>query len=229
VSCTSATNCTAVGQYTVGPDESLPLAENWNGSHWSGQTVPGPAGSTFSFLNSVACPSATSCTAVGFSVNSANDYQDLAEQWDGSSWSVQAVSNPAGQPDAALYGVACSSATSCTAVGVTNSLAVAAQWNGTAWSVQTITPPAGQSSARLDAISCPSAANCTAVGQSAGGPIKNRALAERWDGTTWSRQETAQPTAHQSLTAISCRASRTCTAVGTSGPAQEEQLLAERE
>ena len=79
VSCTSDTSCTAVGESAVGPADTT-LAEHWDGSSWTVQPTPNPAGTTFSFLSGLSCPSATSCTAVGFYINSANAYQNLAEQ-----------------------------------------------------------------------------------------------------------------------------------------------------
>ena len=41
----------------------------------------------------------------------------LAEVWDGSTWTVQSTPNPTGATSGSLYGVSCTSATACTAVG----------------------------------------------------------------------------------------------------------------
>ena len=66
VSCTSATNCVAVGDYMDQADTSdTTLAEQWNGTSWTVLTTPSPV--TFSALVSVSCPSATHCVAVGVS------------------------------------------------------------------------------------------------------------------------------------------------------------------
>jgi hypothetical protein len=57
VSCTSSTACTAVGSgFYDGA-----LAERWDGSRWSPQTVGDSSGA----LTSVSCSTATRCTAVG--------------------------------------------------------------------------------------------------------------------------------------------------------------------
>ncbi|HEY5193659.1 MAG TPA: hypothetical protein VIJ39_07295 [Solirubrobacteraceae bacterium] len=64
ISCSSASSCTAVGQAYAGSG-AISLAEAWNGSSWSVQTTPNPTGSTYTFFNSVACPSATACVATG--------------------------------------------------------------------------------------------------------------------------------------------------------------------
>src|SRR5205814_9194602 len=61
-SCASATACTAVGGYVTGNGFSTvqyTLAERWNGSTWSFQTMPNPVGAVNSYLNAVSCPSAT--------------------------------------------------------------------------------------------------------------------------------------------------------------------------
>src|SRR5262249_44337171 len=93
-----------------------PLAERWDGTSWSLQQAPAPAGSQGAFLAGVSCPSATSCTAVGgYQANSVP--RTLAEAWDGSSWSVQPTANPAGADESALSAVICRSAGACSAVG----------------------------------------------------------------------------------------------------------------
>ena len=105
VSCTSATACIAVG--------SGGLAERWDGSTWTTQTTP--SGGT---LNAVSCTSATACTAVGESGPSIGNGGTLAERWDGTSWTIQTTPNPSGPPSSNLLGVSCTSATKCTAVGL---------------------------------------------------------------------------------------------------------------
>ena len=112
VSCTSATNCTAVGSYSREPDSGRALAEHWNGSAWKIQPAPpgsGPADPDGG-LYAVSCTSADQCTAVGRAGGAA-----LAEQWDGSSWTVQPTASPAGQK--LLYAVSCPSVGTCTATG----------------------------------------------------------------------------------------------------------------
>ena len=72
ISCVSATNCTAVGIASVGtgsfgPSETSFLAETLSGSTWTPTTLAVAVTGTGSDLglNSVSCPSATSCMAVG--------------------------------------------------------------------------------------------------------------------------------------------------------------------
>jgi hypothetical protein len=63
VSCASATACTAIGDYA--PDgQPMAFAEAWNGTRWSLQATPAPAGSIASTLTAVSC-NPWQCTAVG--------------------------------------------------------------------------------------------------------------------------------------------------------------------
>jgi hypothetical protein len=64
---------------------------------------------------------------------------------------------------------------------------VAAQWNGITWTIDAIPNPATFSA--LFSVSCTSATFCSAVGASsvtATGAVS--ALAETWNGSTWSLQ-----------------------------------------
>ena len=53
----------AVGSYLSPHNVRVALAEHWNGTSWTIDTVPTPSG--FDDLSGVACASATSCIAVG--------------------------------------------------------------------------------------------------------------------------------------------------------------------
>ena len=61
VSCSSAGACTAVGYYATATSTVLPLAERWNGSSWTVQSVPTSGASV---LNYVWCSSANPERAV---------------------------------------------------------------------------------------------------------------------------------------------------------------------
>jgi hypothetical protein len=63
-SCTSPTSCTAVGSYGLpGGKGERPLAEFWNGSSWTVQHVPMPAGTRAADLDGgVSCSSATAAS-----------------------------------------------------------------------------------------------------------------------------------------------------------------------
>ena len=143
----------------------------------------------------------------------------------GPGWSVVPTPSPAGATESALFGVACSSAGACTAVGYfqasNRSAPLAERWDGTAFSVQPV-PRAGFSS-MLHGVSCPAANACTAVGASriftGGGEFRFVPLAERWDGTAWSIQP-LPGSGVAALYGVSCPAVSDCTAVGAGGAEQ---------
>jgi hypothetical protein len=62
--CTTATSCTAVGQYSVSVP-TLTLAEVWNGKAWSLRSTPDVSYAGGNSLNAVSCGASHDCTAVG--------------------------------------------------------------------------------------------------------------------------------------------------------------------
>ena len=230
VSCTSATACTAVGGSEDSSGAELSLAEDWNGSSWSVDAVPNPAGTTFSALAAVACISPQRCTAVGYSIGSSGQAVTLSEAWNGKSWSIQTTPNPSGATGSAFAGVACISAKVCIAVGLnqeseTVEVTLAEGWNGKSWSIQTTINPKGAQNNGLLGVSCTSAEACTAVGQGGVG-----GLAERWNGSSWSIQATPDPSGAENteLSGVSCTSANQCIAVGFSyGSPGIETTLAE--
>jgi hypothetical protein len=81
VSCATVTNCVAVGSSTNSSGASVTLAEQWNGSSWSVQTTPNPSAALDSYLSSVSCAAATSCTAVGQYLNQSGATLNLVENY----------------------------------------------------------------------------------------------------------------------------------------------------
>jgi hypothetical protein len=79
VSCAAADACTAVGSYVNSADDTVTLAESWNGTSWAIQATPNPAGSVSGVLSGVSCLAVAGCTAAGFSVNRSPDYRTLAD------------------------------------------------------------------------------------------------------------------------------------------------------
>ncbi len=188
-------------------------------------------------LNAVSCSSPRTCTAVGVFDNIPGR-GTLAERWDGTSWSIQASANPAGALTAVLFGVSCPAATFCVAVGnyqnrTGRHTMFAEAWNGSSWSVLPAPPPAGARRSFLNGVSCTSATACTAVGSYQTRSGKHVTLAERWNGSTWSRQPTPNPASppRSALAAVSCTSATACTAVGSSAVdnfGSNSRTLAER-
>ena len=227
VSCTSGTNCMAVGQVQVevppGVTVLHPLAESWNGTTW--RLVPTPQlAHTGAVLNGVSCASAMSCMAVGNEGRPLNPAQfTLAEQWNGTTWQVVSTPPPLTPGGIALNTVSCASSSACMAAGffgfndgTGTSLTLAEQWNGTAWKIRG-TPTPG-SSGGLAGVACTSPAACLAVGGHAT-PVKNLVtLAEQWNGTGWKVQPSPNPrgAAVAGFGGISCPGTLACMAVGSS-------------
>jgi hypothetical protein len=142
--CTTAANCWAVGTFglvgTLFQDEAL----HWNGSTWQLAGLANPGGTNPGANNTlvaVNCLSATNCWAVGY-YNSPGPNLNQALHWNGTTWSQTTTPNPAGTGSKAqndLFGIRCSSASNCWAVGeqqrgggfIRNE---ALRWNGTKWS-----------------------------------------------------------------------------------------------
>ena len=75
VTCAPASQCVAVGSYTDSSNDGRALLITGSGNSWSAVAapVPGDAGTyPGSFLDAVACPSASACTAAGFYYTSAD-------------------------------------------------------------------------------------------------------------------------------------------------------------
>jgi hypothetical protein len=87
LSCTSPTNCVAVG--APDPPQGEPanaVVDRWNGSNWSLEATP-ESNRTDDLLSSVSCASATYCLAIGESYFvQTNGSTALAEQWNGTTW-----------------------------------------------------------------------------------------------------------------------------------------------
>ena len=97
-------------------------------------------------LASVTCSSAGNCWAVGsFGRFSSEPILNEALHWNGTHWSKVSVPDPGGSADgdhSFLYGVRCTSRTSCWAVGQVQPLGESDRgqlmhWDGTRWSDQT--------------------------------------------------------------------------------------------
>ena len=151
VTCQSLGECWAVGISGV----QRPIIERWEGIAWT--VSPSPIVSSFSYLVSASCLSATQCFAVG--VNSGNG---LIEQWDGTSWTF--VNIPGGGD---LVDITCG-LTTCWAVGGDGGRTFIAYWDGNSWKVVPSPNPNTFGSHDLLGVVCPSSLQCWAVGHTYG-------------------------------------------------------------
>jgi hypothetical protein len=237
VSCSSATNCFAVG-YSIYFSYRT-VVEHWDGKKWSIVASPNVSTSKTaeSVLNAVSCVSATNCVAVGRSAstisNQPGTYRTLTERWNGSAWSIVPSPNAA-SGSGELASVSCAGAKACVAVGsayrsaVRNTLIEA--WNGTAWTRVASADPASTTHSSLAGVSCAKPTSCVAVGAASGSSNLNKTLVKILAGGHWSIVSAASPAAARtsSLNAVSCPSATTCSAVGNYDTNGAPRTLVER-
>lgn len=219
VTCVDASTCVAVGTYEPAVGASYTLVEVWDGAAWSIEPSSDPGSSNQ--LSGVSCLSSTDCFAVGsFRSFDGAPEQTLTERWDGLSWTVVPSPNPSSEADR-LTGVACSSHTSCMAVGSGGGegAPLTEAWDGSQWSV--VANPITSQGNYLLGLSCPAADDCVAVGQRFVGTRRQVTLIEKWDGSSWSVVKSPNDRGHRgegsynSLSGVSCVTVSNCTAVGS--------------
>jgi len=219
ISCFDATHCTAVGGQTSGA-----LAEGWNGTSWTTQSTPSPSGGSSISLTSVSCPTASNCHAVGRYVATGVPLAMFAEEWNGSSWSLQEIGPPGGSKEYGPNDISCSSATYCMAVGMYKDAGgvghgMAERWNGKSWRTYTMPLPGSGTEAAPLGVACTSSTNCIAVGRTG-----TNSYAAAWNGSSWVVQPSPNlaGASTNSATDISCASSVKCVAVGVAETANNE-------
>ena len=223
VSCSSASACLAVGDYLDASGDEVTLAEVWDGTSWSVQSTPDPAGATSSVMESVSCGSTRSCIAVGYFIRTRRIRERLAETWNGTAWTLSKTVNPPDDAGAVLDSVSCATTSFCVAVGYyldsDTWVTLSEEWNGANWSLLVTSNPAGSIVASLYGVSCSSTTSCTAVGDfvsSADEPLA-ATLAEAWNGSTWTIEATPNPVGSENIDAlqsVACSSTGSCLAVG---------------
>jgi Fibronectin type III domain len=171
-------------------------------------------------LESVSCTSATECTAVGFYVSAALDKPIYATETAGAWGAASQVQMPVGIGGADLFGVSCTSATDCTAVGesggssclmgiVACGFPIHATETSGVWGALVVDTASGAGS--LSGVSCTSATDCTASGYD----NNNRPIYETETAGTWGpATEIDVPGGIGGFGAVSCTSATNCTAVG---------------
>jgi hypothetical protein len=156
--------------------------------------------------------------AVGASSSQKGD-QSLAEQWNGSDWSLVATPVPVPAAPQVLEGISCSGVAFCVAVGLAQSpvtgaaLPLIEQWNGSSWSP--MTSAAAAAGGELLGISCVGSSFCMADGY-VKGDSSTQDLSEQWNGSTWSVVAVPTPVAAVGggLVGLSCVGPSLCVATG---------------
>ncbi len=224
VGCNSTSECTAVGSAVIGGVKTA-IAERWKSPTWAQSSIPIPEGAKSSQLDGVDCLWSNFCAAVGRYTTSGGSVKSLIAFWNGTEWKLHTVTDPEGAVESSLLDVACTPTPNrCTAVGGWKNsgkeqLTLAYRFNGvTTWTLQSTPNPSGSTESLFQGVSCATETSCSADGSwvSSGGG-SNRALAEEWNGSSWSLQNTPNPPgeAFNSLFGVSCR-STMCLGVGWS-------------
>jgi hypothetical protein len=241
VSCSSAGNCSAVGEYADKAGHSQGLLLTKTGGSWSTgveASLPANASATNPrvFVDSVSCSSAGNCGAVGSYVDDTGHVQGLLLTETAGLWSTGVEADlPANAGGVeSLNSISCASAGNCSAVGlyVDKSISYPNQgWQdgvlltetAGSWAtgVELALPAGAYALGSLGQVSCGSAGNCSAVGTysaSYAGPPRGL-LVNETNGSWGPGVDPPLPADANSarvagLSSVSCTSAGNCTAVG---------------
>jgi hypothetical protein len=193
------------------------LAEHWDGAAWTSVTTPNPSAGN-NLLLGVDELTATDTWAVGYSDGPAGARQTLAEQWNGTAWSI--VPTPSvGSGDNVLLSVAGRSADDIWAVGYTATTlgieTLIEHYDGASWTVAA-SPSGGPADNVLTGVSGSGPRDVWAVGYETTSSGLYHALVEHWDGVEWT--VTPLPTMADSvdvLRSVAAESSSNAWAVGS--------------
>lgn len=210
VSCVSASDCVAVGQWDNGTGGGQhTLVEQYAGGGWAEVSSPDANGATDSVLEDVSC-TGTVCVAVGYwDAGSSGALDPLLEEDTAGAW--MQVESPV-LTGADLNGVSCVSVSRCIVVGEKANHPFVLQGSGTSWTEVPVATSGGGAPGSLDSVSCATPSECIAVGftgTSAHGPP----LVEQETGSGWTEVAGA-PAEDGNLVSVDCVAASGCIAVG---------------
>ena len=233
VSCSSAGNCSAVGDYTDASGHTQAFVVSQSGGTW-GTAIEAPG---IPFLNfggsltaAVSCPSDGNCTAGGTYLDGSDHLQAFVISETGGSWGTAiaipgvVALNVGGL--ATLIGMSCATVGNCSALGGYTDGGghiqgfVVDETSGT-WGTASVIPGLSTLGASSpNSISCSSAGNCGVGGAYTDASSHSQAfVANEVNGTWGSASELAGSGALNvggvaAVTNISCKASGACAAVG---------------
>jgi hypothetical protein len=181
----------------------------------AGAANPGPV--IGDFLSDVSCPATSWCMAVGYQAPTSGAPSPLAEQWNGTAWTVVPTPVPPDTSANQFTHLSCPTTSWCVAIGTDRNPSnwpsnFAEIYSGGAWSVSIPWDAYGSS---LNSVSCLSSSDCVAVGQF---DSPAQVLAEIWNGTTWGPISAPNPTGaiHAGFDAVTCWAKASvCFATGS--------------
>jgi hypothetical protein len=222
VSCTSASECWAVGS-VLGSEN---LLEGWDGTSWTIGT-PALSGNQREVLSSITCPSSYECWTTGNGENEFHAinypgtfYDPFFEHKIGSAWNAVGASGHGTTNYTKLNGVACASTSDCFAVGVAGFSPFIKRWTGSSWNIIPAADPPSTGVNRLDGITCAATSDCWAVGFTSdylgGDQALEHTLIEQWNGNEWLvvGSPNTSSTKDNALVSVACGSESECWAVG---------------
>jgi hypothetical protein len=228
VSCVAGGTCVAVGSYGPGPNNQFPLAMLRTGTAWALKPAPHSAGVQISLFNGVSCATARFCIAVGYTRATPHDPNTTAllDQWNGTSWTSQAVPSPA---EAILSAVSCPAQAYCLAVGqrlAGNGIVapLAEAWNGTSWSMLAAPNRHAPNGSAFTGVDCVAANSCEVEASFGYGEGDQAVFAYSFNKKAWTFQKQINHSflgfAFNSENSVSCSSATACTSVGFWQPGQ---------
>lgn len=240
--CVSAARCVLTGYYPDNSGHQQGILVTGHGTAWSSVKAPLPANAAanpFVVMEAIACPSASSCTAVGYYTDSAGRQEGLLVAGAGKTWTATempfpARSHPAANPDVIPWAVTCPSVSSCTAIGSYNSSSgsqgLLLTGSGKTWTATRPPLPANAApgaEVSLNGVACPTATSCLVTGTYSASVGADQGMLLTGHGTSWTSREAPLP-AHGlgvlSLGPATCVSASACLVVGTYSDTTEHSL-----
>jgi hypothetical protein len=234
VSCASAGNCAAGGQYADNAGDfqhrQAFVVSQANGTWGAAIEVPGTAALNQgggAEITSVSCASAGNCSAGGYYTDSSRNRHAFVVSQVHGTWhtAIEVPGTAALNGSAAMTSVSCASAGNCSAGGYygKGQAFVVSQANGT-WHKAIEVPGTAAlnqgGGAEITSVSCASAGNCAAGGSYSDSSRRQQAFVVSQTGGTWHTAIEVPGTAALNqgggaeITSVSCASAGNCTAGG---------------
>jgi hypothetical protein len=221
VSCTEARHCVVAFASNPMPKSGQAFIDVLTGPKWTVHALTPPAGTEFAGFYAPSCVSVTHCVVAGI-LQQGRGETPLLAMWNGKALATMKAA--ARFPAAGFDGLSCASAKSCVAVGTwftgPADLGYFGIWNGSIWHGARVLPqPKAMVVSSPLALSCAVPTRCLAVGyyRAPAGNYANQALAEVFNGRSWSRLNLpikVTSTTDTDLNDVSCLSATNCVVVG---------------
>jgi hypothetical protein len=177
VSCSSAGNCSAGGEYSPGSGLEAFVVSETDGTWGDAKEVAGLAAGSSAEITTLSCASAGNCSAAGDYNTTSPGYEPFVVNQKHGTWGKAQAVPGLGTLDAdgfaGVSAVSCPTAGNCSAVGAYNvdgtsaTQAYVVSETGGTWGTAQNAPGTSDDSSSLGSLSCASATHCVAGGNSA--------------------------------------------------------------